>query len=203
MADLTARKPESVRPTGRPRAREGPPSHRIGERILHSVRNTGCPRRDGSQGARVARPKGAFRPASLRASRHCGLWTALGLGTPSGRGLLLWMEHLVRTVGAVHPSWGMGLAAVAPTVMLVLEVRTGLLRGRPTGTSGRARRAIVGWGLVAAALPASFPVLGPGAVLAGLAILGFLAGATSTLLCILPVYLPTLRSEPARSGPGL
>lgn len=197
METRAARKSGSASPIGRPLARERPGDRWHRSRTLTSGKTTGCPRRNGSEGVPASWRRDAFR---IVPPRFVGPWVALGLGTLAGRGLFLEIEHLVRAAVAVSPGWNLGLAAVAPTAMIALEVRSVLLGRRSHGWSGRTPRAIVAWGLVAAALPTSVPVLGPEAVLAGLAILGFLAGVTATILCILPAYLPVLPPRRSRSG---
>lgn len=134
--------------------------------------------------------RGELGRSSVSVLRSRNLW-ALAIG---GGGLwgafYIGAQFFVNYAHAAHPLWSLALAAVAPTVMILVEIAGGPIGGWFGERSRDMRRPLVAWGILAGVLLALVPWLGLGSALVAFALLGFADGVTFALLYLLPTTLP-------------
>ena len=133
--------------------------------------------------------------ASRPVLRSRALWgVAVGGGGLWG-GFYIAAQYFVAYAHALRPSWSLALAAVAPTVMIAVEIVGAPLGGWLGERSGRVRRGLLAWGIVAGALLVAVPFLPLEVELAAFAVLGFADGVTFALMYLLPTYVPEVRGS--------
>lgn len=125
--------------------------------------------------------------------RSRSIW-ALSLGTAG-----LWAafyvaaQYFVKFAQVAHPSWTIALAALLPTVMIVLEVPGGPIGGWLGERRSNLRRVLAAWGVAAGVGILAIPFLPLAALVALFAFLGFADGVVFAVIYLFPSYLPESR----------
>ena len=151
----------------------------------------------------VRRPARPLRELWLAADpvlRSRSLW-ALALGT-SGLWAAYYVaaQYFIEFAHEVHPGWAGLLAALAPVVMIVLEVPGGPIGGWMGERSSNFRRLLLGWGILSGIGILAIPLLPLSALLGLFALLGFADGVVFAILYLVPAYLPESHGESLSLG---
>ena len=147
------------------------------------------------------RPPAAVAPladrwaAAGRVLRSRALW-ALALGT-SGLwgGFYVAAQYYVLYASRVHANWSLAFAALVPALMIAAEVVGGPLGGARADRRGRARQALVVWGVGTGIGIALIPYLSFLEVWPMFAFLGLADGVVFAVLYLIPTYLPEIRTS--------
>ena len=109
-------------------------------------------------------------------------------------------QYFFDYASVAHPGWSVALAAILPTVMILLEIPGGPIGGWLGERSSEMRGIIVAWGVLCGfgiLLIPFLPIFG----LVGLFVfLGFADGVIFAVLYLLPTYLPEARGETLALG---
>lgn len=135
--------------------------------------------------------------------RSRSIW-ALSLGT-SGLWAALYLaaQYFVKFAQVAHPEWSLAVAAVVPTVMILLEVPGGPIGGWMGERRSEMREVLLAWGVATGAGIFLIPFL-PFVGLFGLfAFLGFADGVLFAVLYLLPSYLPESKGDHLALGLGV
>ena len=122
--------------------------------------------------------------------RSRSLW-ALALGT-SGLWAAYYVaaQYFINFAAQAHPEWSGLLAALAPVVMIILEVPGGPIGGWMGERARNVRGLLYFWGIISAAGILLIPFLPIGGLIVLFAFLGFADGIVFAVLYLIPSYLP-------------
>ena len=141
--------------------------------------------------------------AAIPIFRSRSLW-ALALGT-SGLWAALYLaaQYFVKFAQVTHPGWTLAVAAVVPTVMILLEVPGGPIGGWLGERRSEMREVILVWGVAAGVAIFLIPFLPFLGLFALFGFLGFADGVIFAVLYLLPSYLPESRGPNLALGLGV
>lgn len=114
------------------------------------------------------------------------------------------VDYTTQYFGQAHPTWGIGNAALVALVAVCFTIPGGLIGGRLAERKDSKRRIIllISCAVIAAILFA-FPVLTLGSLWFLYALAGLIFGLGSTVMNVIPAYLPESKGEGLSLGIGI
>jgi MFS family permease len=133
----------------------------------------------------VSRPVIRSRSLWALAIALTGFWAAAYIAA----------QYFVNYSSAVHPSWGLEVAAGVTTLLIVAQILGGPVGGWMGERSRDMRRILLGGGVACGALTCAVPFLPLAEVWPLMGALGFVIGILFAVQYLLPTYLRSTRGE--------